>query len=166
MAGAESGARRRQRRLAALAVTVFGACARAETAWRRDLRHPDPFSRALAACALSARWPERACDAADVLLETVDRTELGLQATAARQLQRLGAPCAPLLVERWAADPFMTLERSAALHGALRAAGPRAREALLAMERAAVADANEALATRTRELLRELGLGPMDGPSR
>lgn len=166
MVDGKTGAIRRRRRLAALALSVAGACARSEPAWRGDLGHPDPFARALAACALSARWPERACDAVDVLLETVDRTELGLQATAARQLQRLGAPCASLLVERWAANPFMTLERSAALRSALQAAGPPAREALLAIERSAVAKADTALAARVRELLRELGPGPGDGSLR
>jgi hypothetical protein len=104
-----------------LALTV--ACARSDDRWVEALADPDPFERALAALALCEQAPERAPLALDVLLETVDRSELGLGAVAARSLE-IPARIAPnQLRKRLSTDPFMTTERRRALQAALRAVG-------------------------------------------
>ncbi len=108
------------------------SCARSDEQWIDDLAHPDPFVRALSAIALAEQAPARASLALPVLLETVDRAELGLQRVSALELERIAPGVVDELLEHLARDEFMTTDRRAAVIEALIAAGPVAVPALVA----------------------------------
>ena len=96
-------------------------CGRSERAWREDLRAADPFVRALGAFGLAADAPGRADAAVPVLLETVDRVELGLAPVVHQAL-----------LDELFADEFMTNDRRQAVVSALGAAGAAAVDPVLA----------------------------------
>jgi hypothetical protein len=111
-----------------LPLLLFAACARSDERWVAALADPDPFERALAAFALCEQAPARAPAALDVLLETIDRSELGLEPIAAQHLKRVALTVPDTLRARLDADPFMTRERRRALVEALEEAARRRRE--------------------------------------
>lgn len=113
--------------LAALLLGLVGSsCARSDAAWIADLDDPDPFVRGLSAIGLAVQSPERARPAVPVLLETIDRSELGLGPAAAAALEGIGPHAVEALLENLVRDELMTTERRQAVLGALIAAGPRA----------------------------------------
>ena len=107
-------------------------CGRSERAWREDLRAADPFVRALGAFGLAADAPGRADAAVPVLLETVDRVELGLAPEARRVLEGLAPVVHQALLDELFADEFMTNDRRQAVVSALGAAGAAAVDPVLA----------------------------------
>ena len=111
-----------------LPLLLFAACARSDERWVAALADPDPFERALAAFALCEQAPARAPAALDVLLETIDRSELGLEPIAAQHLKRVALTVPDTLRARLDADPVMTRERRRALVEALEEAARRRRE--------------------------------------
>lgn len=118
-----------------LLLALAAGCARSQARWAEDLGSADPFERALAALALAQEAPERGAELAPVLLETVDRSALELQEPARRALERVAPFATEALVTALVVDPFLTLERRAALERALVAAGPAAAETLVAAAR-------------------------------
>lgn len=118
-----------------LLLALGAGCARSEQRWAEDLGSPDPFVRALAALALAGEAPERGAEVAPVLLETVDRPELELQEPSRAALERVAPFALEALVGELVLDPFLTLERRAAIERALLAVGPPAAETLLAAAR-------------------------------
>jgi len=111
---------------------VLVGCGRSERAWREDLRAADPFVRALGAFGLAADAPGRADAAVPVLLETVDRVELGLAPEARRVLEGLAPVVHQALLDELFADEFMTNDRRQAVVSALGAAGAAAVDPVLA----------------------------------
>jgi hypothetical protein len=118
--------------LLVLALLPLAGCARSEERWALDLRSRDPFERALAALALARLDPRHGPRVAPVLLETVDRGELRLGDPARAALRRVAPHATEALVTALIVDPFATLERRAAIEGALVAAGPPAAATLVA----------------------------------
>lgn len=112
------------------------ACAKSDEDWLAELGDRDPFVRAMAAIALCEQAPERARPALPVLLETVDRVEVGLGPVAARGLAKIGPWAGPDLVANLVGGEFLTLERKDALANALVAAGPAGAAAIVAALRA------------------------------
>lgn len=113
------------------------ACARSDEQWLADLDSADPFARAVAAMALCDQAPEHAALAVPVLLETVDRSDVGLEREAAQALTRIAPRAAEALVASLIGDEFMTTDRRAAALGALSAAGANGAEAIVAALRGA-----------------------------
>ena len=113
----------------ALALT---ACGRDADTWRAELEDPDPFVRSLAALGLGLEHPAAGADALPVLLETVDRAELGLQGPAREVLRRVAPAVAPQLLDELVEDEFMTAERRAAVCEALAGVGPAVAPAVVA----------------------------------
>jgi len=130
------GAQHRNRRGWACGVVLVAllgaACARSAEAWLADLDHPDPFVRALAALALSEQGGEHAAAALPVLLETVDRTELGLEPQASAALAHIAPRVAEGLIESLLTDEFMTSERRVAVLRALEQSGESGAYAIVA----------------------------------
>jgi HEAT repeat protein len=117
----------------ALAVAlVAGGCARSEEQWLADLDSADPFVRAVAAMALCDVAPEHAARAVPVLLETVDRSDVGLERQAARQLARIAPRAAEPLIASLLGDEFMTSDRRSAALAALTASGANGARAIVA----------------------------------
>jgi hypothetical protein len=130
---------------------VLVGCARSERAWQEDLRAADPFVRALGAFGLAADAPGRADAAVPVLLETVDRVELGLAPEARRVLVGLAPVVHEALLDELFADEFMTSDRRQAVVSALGAAGAAAVDPVLAAlrgrGRSGAGDLGDVLAT-------------------
>jgi hypothetical protein len=125
--------------LVGIAAVLAAGCARSDEAWVGELDSADPFARAVAALALSEQAPQRAGVAVGVLLETVDRSDLGLEDEAARALARVAPGAAEELVTALLRDEFMTRERRAAVLGALVAAGRPGAETIVAALRGSAA---------------------------
>ena len=106
--------------LVVLGALVAG-CAKSDERWLAELADPDPFVRAMAALALCEQAPERASAAVPVLLETVDRAELGMQSQARAALVHIGPRAGEILRASLAADEFMTVDRRQAIEAALGA---------------------------------------------
>ena len=132
---------------------VATGCARSEEAWIADLEDPDPFVRALGAIALSEEAPERGAVAVDVLLETIDRVDLGLQVQASRQLGRVAPYAAEELILAHFGYEFMTGDRRLAILAALTRSGPRGAESIVA----AVRGSGEHVADELQIVLKSLG---------
>lgn len=127
---------------------LLAACAKSDERFGEELADRDPFVRALAAIALVEQAPGRPelrVRALPILLETVDRSELGLGAPAAAALARAGGVLAPALLEILARGEFMTLERRAAVLDALAAAGELAIPGILDAMRGADVERRRAL---------------------
>jgi hypothetical protein len=115
-----------------LLALLAGACARSDEQWLADLDSADPFERALAAMALCERSPEHAARAVPVLLETVDRSDVGLEREAAQALVRAAPRAAEALVASLFSDEFMTADRRSAALAALASSGAVGAEAIVA----------------------------------
>jgi hypothetical protein len=115
-----------------LLALVAGGCARSNEQWLADLESADPFVRAVAAMALCEQAPEHAARAVPVLLETVDRSDVGLERQAARQLARIAPHAAEQLVASLLGDEFMTSDRRSAALAALTASGANGASAIVA----------------------------------
>jgi HEAT repeat protein len=127
-------ARSSARGLALLLGIVALACTRTDQQWRGDLGDRDPFVSGLAAIGLSFQAPREAGAAVPVLLQTIDREDVGLGDAAARALVHAGAHHVPLLLDELLKyDP--STERRNALKRALAAAGPAAVGPVLACMR-------------------------------
>jgi HEAT repeat protein len=120
---------------AVLLALISAGCARSAERWAADLGSDDPFVRAMAAIALSDIAPERASSVLPTLLETVDRVDLELAAQARAALGRIAPHCLEDMVRELVLDEFMTVDRRAALIGALAVGGEAAAEALIAAVR-------------------------------
>jgi HEAT repeat protein len=120
---------------ATLLALASAGCARSAERWGADLDSDDPFVRALAAIALCEVAPERGPRILPVLLETVDRTDLELQPQARAALARVAPHCLENLVRELIANEFMTLDRRAAVVGALASTGEQGADVLLAAVR-------------------------------
>src|SRR5262245_9787706 len=124
---ARSGGQRRCASSSVVAALVLaligGGCARSEEQWLADLGAADPFVRAVAAMALCEANPQHAARAVPVLLETVDRSDVGLESQAARELARIAPHAAEQLVGSLLGDEFMTSDRRSAALAALRTSG-------------------------------------------
>jgi len=110
----------------ALSCLLLHGCARSDLAWTVDLTSPDPYVRSLASIGLGLQAPQDAAPAIPVLLETVDRSELGLQRPAAKLVSSLGAAHTDQLLEILVAEEFMTEDRRGAILNALVTAGATA----------------------------------------
>ncbi len=141
-----------ERKLAGLAILAMVGCAKPESAWRAELSASDPFVRTLAAVALAELNPGSAQDALPVLLEAVDRTELRLGPSAMGQLTRMAPAHAPWLVSQLASQPFMTIERRAALRRAVVFAGEHGVAPLLAALRDGLLAPSEDIAAMLVEI--------------
>ena len=129
------GGRRERVSLHAVALVVAlvaWSCARSDEQWLADLESADPFVRAVAAMALCEQAPEHAARAVPVLLETVDRSDVGLERQAARQLARIAPHAAEQLVASLVGDEFMTSDRRSAALAALTASGANGASAIVA----------------------------------
>jgi HEAT repeat protein len=115
--------------------TLFAGCARSDEDFIGDLSDRDPFVRALAAIAIAEQAPDRTTRALPVLLETIDRSELRLARPAADAIKRAGPYVVPELLAAVSRDPFLTLERRAAILEALAAVGEPAIPLLIASMR-------------------------------
>lgn len=115
----------------ALGLTAL-ACARGEEAWRAELDDPDPFVRGLAAIGLAHEAPRAAGAALPVLVQALERVDVGLEPAAARALAHVAPFHVPALLERLVADETLTLPSRRALQAALAAAGPAAAEPVVA----------------------------------
>lgn len=123
-------------RVAAVLLALAGSsCARGDERWVLDLADRDPFVRALAAIALCEQAPARSSLALPVLLETIDRAELGLEPVAAAQLERIGPRVVDELLSHLVREEFMTSDRRRAVIAALIAAGPAAVPSVVAAVR-------------------------------
>ena len=110
----------------ALACLVFHGCTRSEHSWTADLTDPDPYVRSLASIGLELQAPRDAAPAIPVLLETIDRSELGLQRPAAELINYLGVAHTDQLLQILATEEFMTEDRRGAILNALVTAGAKA----------------------------------------
>jgi hypothetical protein len=118
--------------LAVVLALAAAACARTDEQWLAQLDSADPFVRAVAAMALCEQAPQHAARAVPVLLETVDRSDVGLEHAAAVALVRI-APRAPeLLVASLLGDEFMTTDRRSAALAALAGSGASGAGAIVA----------------------------------
>ncbi len=142
-----------------VALAILAACARDDGDWIADLDSPDPHTRGLAAIALALQSPEASAPALPVLLDTIDRSDAGLEREAAHALVLVGGHHVDALIDELLGDPLMTEHRRGALMNALVMAGPPA--ASLVVRRLGT-DARE-LAGPLGEVL--LGIGAPGAPA-
>jgi HEAT repeat protein len=109
-----------------LAGALLAACAKREPDWAEDLQSPDPYVRALASIGWALQAPRTAAPALPVLLETIDRSELGLERHAAAALQGAGSFHVDALLQALTSDAFLTEDRRGAILNALVNSGPAA----------------------------------------
>lgn len=114
-----------------LGCQLMGACAQSDAAWVADLQDPDAYVRGIASIGLGLQSPQAAGPALPVLLETVDRSEVGLEREAAAVLSHVGAFHVDALLHHLTSDGFLTEDRRGAILNALVAAGDRAPAAIV-----------------------------------
>lgn len=112
------------RLLAALWLALCVSCGKSDEAWRADLQDPDPFVAGLAAIGLTLQNPGAADAAIPVLLETVDRSEVGLEREAAQALYFAGPHHVDLLLRNIVEDELMSFDRLGTIKNSLVGAGP------------------------------------------
>ena len=105
---------------------VFAGCAKGEAEWAADLGSPDPYVRGLASIGWAVQSPRTADPALDVLLETIDRSEVGLERAAAAALQVAGPHHVEALLTALTGEAFLTEDRRGAILNALVNAGATA----------------------------------------
>lgn len=120
---------------AALLALALSGCGKSDATYLAELEHRDPFRRTLAALALARQAPRHAAEAVPVLLEGVDRVELGLEAEVRAALRALAPLAAEDLVRALVLDPFMTVDRRAAIRAALASGGGEVAATLVAAMR-------------------------------
>ena len=109
----------------------FAGCAKGETEWTADLSSPDPYVRGLASIGWAVQSPRTAAPALDTLLETIDRSEVGLERAAAAALQVAGPHHIEALLAALTGDAFLTQDRRGAILNALVTAGAPAAPAIV-----------------------------------
>lgn len=107
--------------LALFATTL--ACGKSDAQWNEDLRSEDPFVRGMAAIGLCLQSPRSAEPALPELLRTIDRTDVGLEAEAARVLAHVGRFHVPLLLEHLVENETISADRRGSIQNALVMAG-------------------------------------------
>jgi hypothetical protein len=142
-----------------LALGLLAACARDDRDWIADLDSPDPHTRGLAAIALALESPGASDPALRVLLDTIDRSDAGLEREAAHALVLAGGHHVDALIDELVRDPLMTEDRRGAIMNALVMAGPPAAPVVV---RRLGTDARE-LAGPLGEIL--LGIGAPGAPA-
>ncbi len=110
----------------ALWLFVCASCGKTNAEWESQLTDRDPFVAGVAAIGLSLQDPAGARAAIPVLLATIDRSEVGLQAQAAEALFRVGPQHVDLLLENLVVDELMSFDRLGTIKNTLVGAGPRA----------------------------------------
>ena len=118
-------------RCALAALAACGGCAKGEVEWAADLSSPDPYVRGLAAIGWAVQSPRTAAPALDTLLETIDRSEVGLERAAAAALQVAGPHHVEALLAALTGEAFLTEDRRGAILNALVNAGPPAVPAIV-----------------------------------
>ena len=111
---------------------VCASCAKSSWQWEADLRSRDPFVRGMAALGMGLRDPGSAQPALPVLLATIDRSDVGLEAQAAQVLSVVGPYHVQFLLEQLVSDPLMSIDRRNAIKNALVGAGALAVDAIAA----------------------------------
>lgn len=117
-------------------VLLCSACARTNAAWTEDLSSPDPFVRGVAAIGLGLQAPLDCGAAIPVLLRTIDRSDVGLEAQAADVLAHVGQYHIPQLLTNLVDDELMSVDRRGTIKNALVLAGPEACDQIIACLRA------------------------------
>ena len=116
----------------ALAAPLFlAACAKSDADWAADLASPDPYVRGLASIGWAVQSPRTSGPALDVLLETIDRSEVGLERPAAAALQVAGPHHVDALLAALTGPTFLTDDRRGAILNALVTAGDAAVPAIV-----------------------------------
>jgi HEAT repeat protein len=116
----------RTKTLIACLVLLCTSCGKSNGQWEVELGSPDPFVRGFAAIGLGLQAPAAASRAVPVLLQTIDRSDVGLEREAAQVLFMIGPFHIEALLQAMVNDPLMSFDSMGTIKNALSAAGPQA----------------------------------------
>ena len=111
---------------AGLFLGLCTACTRTPGQWTQDLDSNDPFVRGMAAIALGIENPRGARPALPILLRAIDRSDVGLEAQAARVLVHVGPHHVDFLLAALVKSELMSDDQRGTIKNALVKAGPPA----------------------------------------
>ncbi|MFT7668039.1 MAG: hypothetical protein ACI8X5_000725 [Planctomycetota bacterium] len=116
--------------VALILLLLCGGCAKSSARWESELQSGDAFVRGMAAIGLGLSDPEGARAAVPILLETIDRSDVGLEPQAAEVLFIVGRYHVDVLLLNLVLNELMSSDRRGAIKNALVAAGPVACEGI------------------------------------